>query len=230
MDDNKITIWRYMNPYTFISQLARNEITFVRISKMEDRTESYLKRISLYEKIIPGGRKKADFEKNRKLELHRIKEDASDYYISCWTIDDFENFALWKNYTNCFGGIVIKTTVDKFSRCIPESINLRKKAIKYYPRDKKSIAHNPFNIEERIFSKFSEYSFEKEYRFAIKNDPKLMKLEINSDYLNIPIDFNCLIENLYMSPFMSTFDKQLFEKTIDKININVANKIHPSSF
>lgn len=223
-------IWRYMNPYIFISQLIRREFLFVRITRMEDKTESLLKQQSFYECIIPGGRNKKSFEKERKATLEKIKENAEDHFISSWTYCEYENLMFWQNFTSKNGGIAIKTRTSKVFNNIPMSFKLIGRPIVYYPSLNKKISLDPFSVEDRVFSKFKDFAFEQEYRFAIYSPDLILKDRSNYDFKTITVDFNNIIENLIISPLMQKSDYEYLLNTIKGIDKTIFDKIQISSF
>ena len=227
-EDDKI-IWRYMNPYIFISQLIRKEFLFVRITRMEDRTETQLKQRSFYECIVPGGRNKKSFERERTESLDKIKENTADHYISSWTSCEYENLFFWQNFASKFGGIAIKSTAGKFFKNISISNTVIGRPIKYYPFQNQKFSLDPFSIEDRVFSKYKDFSFEQEYRFSIYY-PNSMLQGNENDFISIAVDFNNIIDNFIISPLMKKTDYQYFLDTIKEIDATIIEKNQISAF
>lgn len=222
-------IWRYMNPYVFISQLIREELLFVRITRMEDKTESLLKEKSIYECIEPGGRNKKSFDKERKATLEKIKEKAEDHFISSWTYRE-EDLTFWQHFSSKNGGIAIKTKSSKVFNNIPASIKLTGQTIIYYPLKNKKFSLDPFSVEHRVFSKFKDFSFEQEYRFAIYCPNLILDDKCKDDFKTIKVDFNNIIENVIISPLMRKSDYHYLLDTIKEIDMRIFDKIEISSF
>jgi len=228
MEEDRI-IWRYLNPYILISQLIRKEFLFVRITRMEDKTESLLKQQSFYECIVPGGRNKKSFENERKATLAKIKATAEDHFISSWTYCEYENLMFWQNFTSKNGGVAIKSKTRKVFNNIPSSFKLIGRPIVYYPSLKRKFSLDPFSVEDRIFSKYRDFDFEQEYRFAIYSPDLIFKDKSKNDFKTIEVDFNSIIDTIIISPLMKKSDSEFLLNTIKGIDKTLFDKIQFSS-
>jgi hypothetical protein len=222
------TIWRYMNLYPFICQIVRKEFSFTRLSKLEDSTEGFMKDISIYEKICFGGKNKIHFEKEREKSIISHKEEIENYFVSCWSKKEDEDYALWKVFTNQNGGVAIITTADKFINSFSVPINVQKKEVTYKSFSKRKFAQKINSIDDCIFNKYDFYRYEEEYRFAITSKNSSISFSNDSNYLSIPINFHAMIDKIYLSPFMNNVNKEYFTDTLKILDIELFNKIEHS--
>lgn len=218
-----------MNSYLFISQLIRNEICFSPVILLEDPTEGQLKNYSFFDKVVFGGKYKIRAEKEREIIKSNIESEFQKYHVSCWTINQNEDYALWNIFTDKLTGIIIKSTEEKFLTSIEDSRNMLHEEVKYIPQNRRFTVESYSSVKERIFTKFDFYSYEKEYRFAYKIETVLNQNTNSMKYLSIPTDFSSLIINIVLSPFMSVMNKRYFRDTINILYPKLSSRIIDSS-
>ena len=211
-------IWRYSDPLSFINQYINGTIGFTKLTTFQDYYEGRLKDISFFESLYFGGKSKRDSEKNRKDVLKKFQKLIDNHFASCWTISKNEDFALWKSFSDKNGGVAIKTTIGKFLESVPNNLNLYHDKITYKPFYKRSFCRELFKIEDYIYTKYEFYSYEKEYRFVIKLDDVLPSFKVDSKHINIPVDYSLLIDNLYLSPYMSNENADMFFKSFKSLS------------
>ena len=113
---------------------------------------------------------------------------------SCWTLEEYEDFLMWNNYTKGDYGVRIETTIQDIYHSMrnyaPTIIGGR---IHY----KKHLIPNGF--WDGIYTKSIVYQSEKEFRFYFGLAPdKCQKhhfIKIDPETLNLKIRFNPLISN-----------------------------------
>lgn len=222
-------IWRYSDPLSFINQYINGTIGFTKLTTFQDYYEGRLKDISFFESLYFGGKSKRDSEKNRKDILEKFQKLIDNHFASCWTISQNEDFALWKSFSDKNGGVAIKTTISKFIESLPNSLILNHEEITYKPFYKRSFCRELFKIEDYIYTKYEFYSYEKEYRFVIKLDDIIPTYKVDPKHINIPIDYSLLIDNLYLSPYMSNENSDMFLKSFKSLNSSHKIKIQKSA-
>jgi len=218
-------ISRYMNSYVFISQLIQKEIYFSPLIYLDDPTEGQLKNFSFFDKVIFGGKNKNQSEKERELIKNKIISEVHKYHVSCWTMDHIENYSLWSIYTDKLTGIMVTSTIEKFLTSVAYSDKILHNHIHYISNNMIFTNNSYTDINERIFSKTAYYSYENEYRFAIKNGTVFNKKNELEKYLTVPIDFSSLIINIILSPFMSAANKTYFRDTLNRLCPELADRI-----
>jgi len=216
---------RYMNSYAFISQLIQKEIYFSPLVYLDDPTEGQLKNFSFFDKIVFGGKNKNQSEKERELIKNEISSEVHKYHVSCWTVNPIEDYSLWSIYTDKLTGIIVTTTIEKFLSSVVSPDKIINNQIHYLPNNKRSTNNSYTDINDRIFSKTNYYSYEDEYRFAIKNDTVFNDKNELIKYVTIPTDFSRLVINIILSPFMSAANKTYFRDTINRLRPELSNRI-----
>lgn len=126
------------------------------------------------------------------------KEVRKKFAVSCWHINNYENEALWKIYTNQGQGIAIETSVEK----LKESLQFHGKIIFDEVRYED---FNTFTFEKNhknywLYIKRKAFEYEKEYR-AIA----LLDEEYFGKGCYIKADLNILIEKIHISPVMPKY-------------------------
>jgi hypothetical protein len=58
-------------------------------------------------------------EHNRKLLSGFAKKFRRNYYVSCWSGNQFESHAMWKSYTRKIEAVAIQTTYATLRECLP---------------------------------------------------------------------------------------------------------------
>lgn len=215
--DPDTVIWRYSDPQSFLNQYKNGTIGFTKLTTFQDDYEGRLKDISFFESLYFGGKKKRNSEKNRANTLEIFQTLIDNHFASCWTISQYEDFALWKSFSNNNGGIAIKTTIGKFLESLRINVNLRHDKITYKPFYKRSYCRELFKIEDYIYTKYEFYSYEKEYRFVINLDDVQPTFMMDSKHINVPVEYSQLIDILYLSPYMNNENADLFLKAFKSI-------------
>ncbi len=126
------------------------------------------------------------------------KESRKKFGVSCWHINEYENEALWKIYTNQGQGIAIETTPEKLEKSLTHDYKIHLDKVRYEDFDTSPIekGHKHYNG----FIKRKAFEYEKEYRAVIKLNEK--------DYGKgclVETDLNILIERIHISPLMPEY-------------------------
>jgi hypothetical protein len=158
------------------------------------------------------------------------KDSQISGYVSCWTVFDSENYALWKIYDPNSNGLCIVTTIRKLKEQIkPEDAILCK--VEYIdPTDKGKridmplVIYEPTNIPHamRVKEKYKilPYKYESEIRAIIYRMSK-------EKGLAVPVNLKEMVNEIRFSPFMkeedafaykseliATFDSAIFRQSI----------------
>ena len=126
------------------------------------------------------------------------KEVKKRFGISCWHINNYENEALWKIYTNQGQGIAIETTVEKLEESLTYHRKIILDKVRYEDFDTAQIETG--HIHYSGFIKRKAFEYEKEYRASVLLDEK--------DYGKgcfVKTDLNLLIEKIHISPLIPKY-------------------------
>lgn len=232
-------IWRYMSLEKFLNMLERRTLRFSRASTMSDGRELRLP----YEKLKAEYWQHWDSlnieERRSSLDsvwenCEQVKAQAHDLrrrtYLSSWTIAQTESYALWKIYLGgSRAGVAIKSTFSALQKAIKHEREQKIQCARVRYTDDV----NPEHLEDRhfIYQKSTHYDYEKELRLAIdhafdpsRSDDKFIRFmasaghDTNPNSLNLSIDTNTLIREIYLSPFAMKGFQKSFEKIVRKID------------
>lgn len=135
------TIWRYMDIYKYLAFVMEQKLTFVSLSRMQDKWEgapnksnldSYLEAFRTGERTgIPmawltnqdGSTCKNETEVREKYEFDRHRRREL-FHANCWHRSEYESEAMWKLYGLESKGIAVRTTWG----ALLESLKLRSNA------------------------------------------------------------------------------------------------------
>jgi hypothetical protein len=102
--DDHTVIWRYMDFVSFYAMLTTSTLFFRRLDKHSDQFEGTLSDTTInkvieYRKAFPDGTSKVaeEWAKHFAAGFQFMK---SIVLCNCWTINDEENYALWRIYLN----------------------------------------------------------------------------------------------------------------------------------
>ena len=225
-------IWRYLTLPKFIEFLQSESLYFVRADSLrsEDSSESsYMTDASLkFIDLINEIDAKQDIPNLTINELVKMEIRNNGYneyvflkknFINCWHINDFENFAMWKVYSEEFG-VCIQSTFGDLYKSFKDSewsfYNKRKKIyigeVNYIDWDKEFIRRD--NAFWPFIHKRREFSYEQELRCIINTD-KHSEIKVN-------VDTDILVNNIYINPFTPSWFKSVIS------NLCQQNKISPS--
>lgn len=245
-------IWRYMSLEKFIDLLLSRSLFFANANKMEDKFEMAVP-------IFPKSESKAISDRGsgmifkrelsqKEIELaNKFKENT---YISCWSLNDAESYALWKIYLGgSSNGVAIKSTVSKLIHCL-ESVS-HTSTSDYSKLDFE--AKNPFfeidtfkigiveyknHIEPKNLNKTNLaitkkqfYDYEKELRvFGTSKNQFLSPVSEEyqkglSNGFSIPIEIELLIDEIVLSPYSTAWFKENLIKLIGILNSDLSSKI-----
>lgn len=160
------------------------------LQELEEKVPN-LKNTPQYDKIIQN---MSEMSSAQKLN----EQGKEKFGVSCWHINDYENEALWKIYTNQGQGIAIETTDEKLKASFITEKDIHCDRVRYEDLDTAPIEKGHKYYGGWIKRKSFEY--EKEYRAILMLD--------KSDYGEgclIRVDLDILIEKIHISPLMPSY-------------------------
>ncbi len=229
-DDKKI--WRYMDFIKFADILDRRKLYFPTADRLGDPFEGSFPKAyidyfnaNLDKIFIPETWELIKREQAPK-GFSRARRTARKYIaISCWNMQEEESAALWQLFCHSDNGIAIQSTIKRLKNSLKDEkrdIYIGKvKYIDYYsqpPSDSlpDDIFPNPFLYKGKSFT------FESEVRAVTK----LPQLKRTDDFhakiipghkgYDVTIDPSLLIENVYLSPMSSKWQKKVVESLLSK--------------
>lgn len=215
--DENIKIARYFDLPKFMDLIENKELCFNEITNFEDKYEDGIPDVIFNEWTDKSKEGYKPF-----LEVYR---KSILKYVSCWNEFEFENYALWKIYTNKNDGICITTTVNKLKKYI-EEYNSDIYKVNYIPMNNKEINVEPpkyFSQSGSIIPssfpvlsalKYKMYSYEEEIRAIIFKN--VNKREEKRPYIKVKIDLEEFIDDVYVNPYASTWYYDLIKKIVNE--------------
>jgi hypothetical protein len=220
--DGETIIWRYMDIIKFLDLIQTQQLYFSNIENFNDPYEGF---VSIDYKEMELKNFKTVEEKN--LYEAEKKEELKNYFINCWHINNYENVAMWKAYTDSNNGIAIKSTITD----LVVAIGLKNYNNKEYNNNisfGKVEYIGDLNDEEilkiknkTIFNDKTKILLYKNISFKDENEVRLIirKKKNNNNYCKLDIDINKLINEIYIIPTAPTYYRHIIEKLIEKYNI-----------
>ena len=231
------TVWKYLNLEKFLDIVINKELYFSNALLMSDKKDGIIplstQKLRIQYLVKKGMEPKAAQESvQNDLEFHNKLKSKT--FLSCWSINQEESYALWKIYPGVTkSGVAIKTTVSKLKKAVnnvskkeQRDINIAK--VKY----SNHLDLGDFQFTDALTTKSIFYSYEQELRLFISLfDGTIHK----SDYMNrlvngirVKVDIDQLISEIYVSPFADTWFIDVFQETINRINKNLTERIKVS--
>jgi hypothetical protein len=239
-DDNAKT-WRYLNLVKFIDLIQSGTLFFTRADNLRsmDKFEgSALTNFSKQINLLLSEKKISlppDFAipldayldiQNRR-EAYNEQTWIRQNFINCWHIADFENFAMWKIYSDTFG-VCIQSTFQSLCNSFSDDYwgfydDKRKiyvGEVTYINRQASMIPQD--NMFWPYMHKGIEFAYERELRCIVWD------LNSAKDNIKIKIDLENLIHRVFISPFAPEWFKAVVENLCLKYGID-STKIHQST-
>jgi hypothetical protein len=207
-------IWRYINLPKFLDMLQSQTLYFARADELRkaDKFEGSFETqptIIAKEMVrrgvapVPHG---MDLNQWEQLEAHMVRHNEEvgikQNFINCWHMSDFENFAMWKIYSDSYG-LCIRSTLDRLRNSITDSQR------SYYGKDRRIYIGKVNYIDRQsaviprdngfwpYIHKNVEYRYEQELRCIWWNTENWGP-DSHPEYYKIGVDLNQLIEKIYI--------------------------------
>jgi len=157
-------LWRYYTAERLRDLLTSSELFFTELSRFDDalegkltrRTREHLSRWTRHQQGIDV------LASERSVDQYEKFHD--DFFVSCWHMNDFESFLMWKAYAD--RGFALRTTFERVRAALSEaSERLTGGAVKYvdHERDRTAVG----NVVETVMIKAVQYSDERELRLLL---------------------------------------------------------------
>lgn len=140
-------------------------------------------------------------------------------FISCWHENETESEAMWKLYTQKQPeGVAIQTTFGALKQAINDP-NVQIGRVSYVDYDETF-----FTSDSYFWYKRKSFEHEREVRAMVIADDDLREKMVE-DYkqgaiiVNIPVDLEVLIQNVYVSPYADVWFKDLVADELKQCNL-----------
>lgn len=233
-------IWRYLDFSKFIDLILNQKLHLTRTDYFEDKFEGELPLEEYLESMhnlfneygfIDNSLTRDDYHKFIAIR------DKIQFFISCWHINEKENYAMWKVYLSSNEGIAIKTTINSLVNSIKNPSGLIYDKVNYMDYNKESINEIIRQYKQNDIRIFGIPCLFKRKFFEYESEFRIIKLlEANFDSNNIKENLNKLIEtapkfekftldfdkldfSIYISPFAGVWFESIVKELLSKLNI-----------
>lgn len=182
-DSDSQIIWRYMDSDKFEWLLDHGRLFMPTADNLGDPREGSTPpgEIKWWEEQYQkaeNDEQRSTIVHNRQFFSYFSEAFRSRYYISCWHMNPYENYSMWRCYTKTKKAIAIRTTFSKLRKSLHESILIG--TIRYIDYSNDRLPWG--NIFEHIMHKDITFQYESELR-AIATIPPTEELGLR-DFLN----------------------------------------------
>jgi hypothetical protein len=212
-------VWRYTDFTKFISFIESGSLYFTSADKFEDPLEgSYPKiNVSAYEDEIKNFNIPEELKSDLRERNYKLRSCApSWHFVNCWHLNSHESAAMWKLYLKSNEGITIQSTYQKLRDCFSKIKNdIFIGQVKYIDYETESIDTSHGNIFSPFVHKRKSFEHGKEVR-AITIETKNPWEKSIVHGLNIPVNLDILIENIYVAPNAPPWFESLVKSVIKR--------------
>lgn len=100
---------------------------------------------------------------NRRFQSQWAKKLRSNYYVSCWHMNQHENRAMWKCYTAKHSAVAVRTIYSALCECLPAYAEMG--IVRYIDYSTQRLPS--MNMFEYVMHKEAYYEFEHEVRAVV---------------------------------------------------------------
>ncbi len=229
-------LWKYMSLEKFIDLLISNELYFTNASKLTDKYEGMipLKSYDSYRKeLIQQNLSEEEIQERISVLTYSAQTFRDLTLVSCWTMNRFESYALWKIYlSGSKGGVAIRTTASKIKEAIKNGGETYDEDIFFGIIEYSDFLEDPNSRFQWITRKTRFYDYEKEARLFIFHYPKSegggnppYKI---SNGRRFKVDLNLLLDKIYLSPFTAEWFAKSFNEAIERLRPDLVERIQQS--
>jgi len=233
-----LPIWHYMGLEKFLDLITNERIRLVRASLLSDQHELRLPLDQMEAEYYRDFENDEDIQERRDrfAALQKMRERVDDLkdrvYLNCWSIAQYESYALWKIYLGgAKAGVAIKSSVAALTNALKENHGRTAylSKVNYVDRDH---AWKPEELTDHFFinNKSRHYDYEKELRLYVVENLDIHKAWLQkmlgySSIISLEVDAAALISEIYLSPFVRSGFRKTMEEVIRKVNPKLTAKI-----
>ncbi|MBI5697325.1 MAG: hypothetical protein HZC29_02260 [Thaumarchaeota archaeon] len=222
-DNLDVKVWRFIDFTKYVSMLESKSLYFCRADLFQDIFEgTYPKQtfdVLRQDTRIPEKGKDNIINAFGMFQQYHVK----GRYLNCWHINDHESDAMWKLYTNNNLGVAIQTTFKSLTECFNDKRIIYVGKVNYidYNKDLFPLGNTLFPYVHKRMS----YEHEHELRavteiYPDKWNENPLTFEKNPNGINIKVDLDKLIGQIYVSPRAPDWFKELVKSISDKYALN----------
>lgn len=226
-------IWRYLSLPKFLDLIQSRQLYFARADSLRemdrqegvyhtDFSKNLLAKLSAGEMSLPedfGIAKEAYLKLQQQVNDYNENFEIRNVFVNCWHISDFENFAMWKIYSEQYG-VGIQTTFQTLYESFgDDKWNFFNEKCRVYLGqviyiDKQSTAIPEGNMFWPYMHKRVEFEFERELRCVVSH------MGYEDRGVRVNVDVTRLTHAIHVSPFAPSWFKSVVEDACHKYGID----------
>ena len=165
LNDTTISLWRYMDFEKFEWMVNNGRLFMPPTDRLGDPFEGTTPRGELQwwqrkAENADSDEKRQIIKYNRGLISRMAKQFREHYYVSCWHINEFENYAMWQCYTKSINAVAMRTSYASLRDCLPSYVEMGLVRYIDYATERLPL----MNLFEYIMHEDIYYSYENEVR------------------------------------------------------------------
>ncbi|MGZ8915898.1 MAG: hypothetical protein ACXW1Z_22695 [Methylobacter sp.] len=215
-----VSLWRYMNVDKFEWMLANRRLFIPRADFLGDPWEGRTPQgyIDWWNREIEKAKTdelKATLAHNRNSVIRFAQAFRPRCYVTCWHMNEHENYAMWRCYTTSNEAVAIRTTYKQLVDILPDYTYTG--IVRYIDYSTEKL---PFgNLFEHIMHKDRLFSYEQEARGVVSPTPEAPEYTAEAEH------FKHFIQHHFKLP--SNPDFYVFAPPIDCSLLVNAIVLHP---
>jgi hypothetical protein len=198
--NSRQALWRYFPYERLLDLLTSEELFFTHVPAFSDGLEGSLT-MRTRENLAHWFK-----EQNQSndavawAEAQKYEEAQQEFFASCWHMNDFESYLMWKAYAD--RGYAVKTTYERIQASFENFEGAITGSVVDYVdflRERTPVG-NVFNL---VVTKDLPYRDEREFRLLLWGiDPRNINQQQQGKGMRVGVDVGMLIERVYVNPFL----------------------------
>ncbi len=232
--NDQIKIWRYLTLPKFIDLLHSRTLFFTRadLLRADDKSEG-----TGLTNVARAGVKALEELSARGVELSYLaypgltakqlvemltqsdrahEELIKHYFVNCWHMNEHENFAMWKVYSEPFG-VCIQSTYESLINCFNDSdYSFYRKTSKVYVGEVRYVDWDNYVIPQNngfwpVMHKKREFGYERELRCIV--------WDFNKPVVKVGVDLERLVHRVFINPYTPPWFHQVISSLCAKYDL-----------
>lgn len=209
---------RYVDLPKFVDFLRTKELYLRQASRFDDHLEG-----TLPEAIRRSARDLPDFVAKHGDPIIWENKNKDRTYLSCWTLGEKDNMALWKLYGGASQSVAITTTVDRLAMVVPSWAKYGRVGVKKvrYINHAGRLPNGAYGLDDGVFGlKHTAYGFEKEVRIVVTCPIPEEQAE-SQNSIRVPASLDCFVRSIVVAPEAEDWFFDLVLDITRRYNVNV---------
>ncbi|MCX4150018.1 MULTISPECIES: hypothetical protein [Paraburkholderia] len=163
---------------------------------------------------------------NMLTQSDRAQEEMlKRYFVNCWHMNEHENFAMWKIYSEPFG-VCIQSTYDSLTNCFNDGeYGFYRKTNRVYVGEVSYVDWDNYIIPANngfwpIMHKKREFTYERELRCVV--------WDFKKSVVKVGVDLERLVHKVYINPYTPTWFHQVISSICSKYGLGEERIIQSS--